>query len=575
MARPRNEDILAGIKRELARSKRWRKHTDFDGLWRRMVDLYRGRHYDSKSGSDRIVVNMAFATINVISPSIAVNNPKIVLNARQPIHAATAVIGSEVVNYEWRRNRFQEEFRRATDDKLITGHGWVKVGYKYAANPVPAVEPEDDKSDPDKSVGGAQEKDDVSVEVTQIVTEDRPILERISPFDIFVDPDAKHPKEMRWIAQRIKRHVMDARRDERYDRKARKELEAGIAGKWESDERSPAHGSKADPEKNGYVEIIEFWDVKAGTVCTFADNGEKFLIPPKKSPYPFHHPFHMLRNYEVPDEFYPMGELEAIEVLQHELNQTRTQMLNHRKKFSRKWLYRRSAFERDGIQALESDDDNTMVPVDADVPLGDVIVAMPAMITPPEFYNQSQLIQDDINLVSAVSEYSRGSMPEIRRTATEAAMIQDSQQARSADKLAKVESELAQVAEKVLKVIQTFTTGEKVIRIVGQDGMPAWGYWDRAYIQGDFDFEVEAGSTQPQNETFRRQSALQMMDALAPLAEVINLPELARHVLQEGFGVKNPQRFIMQPPPEMAGPGPAEAGPTPGGAALGGAVPPL
>jgi hypothetical protein len=575
MARPKNEDILAGLKRELSRSRRWRDHEDFDGLWRRMIDLYRGRHYDNKTKTDRIVVNMAFATINVIGPSIAVNNPKIVLNARQPDHAHTAIIAGEVINYEWRRNRFQDEYRRATDDKLMIGHGWLKVGYKYATSDVPAVQPEEDAKNDNETEGGPQVEEDVSVEVNQIVTEDRPILERVSPFDMFLDPDARHPKELRWIAQRIKRPVNDAKRDRRYDRKARSELAAGIAAKWETQDQEPAHGNTADPEKHGYVEIIEFWDLVAGTVCTFADNGDKFLIAPKKSPYPFTHPFFMVRNYEVPDELYPMGELEAIEVLQHELNQTRTQMLNHRKKFSRKWLYRKSAFEQDGLNQLASDDDNALVPVESDAPLGDVIAPMPTAITPPEFYNQSQMIQDDINLVSATSEYTRGSMPDIRRTATEAAMIQDSQNARSADKLAKVESELSQVAEKLLKVVQAFTTGDKVIRIVGQDGASAWGYWDRDYIQGDFDFEVEAGSTQPMNETFRRQSAMQMMDALTPLAEVINLPELARHVLQEGFGVKNPSRFIIAPPPQ-AGPGgmpPDPNAPTPGGMALSGAVP--
>lgn len=562
MARPKNEDILASYKRELSRSRRWRKNVDFDGLWRRMVDLYRGRHYDAETGSDRIVVNMAFATINVIAPSVAVNNPKITLNARQADHAPHAVVAEQVVNYEWRRGRFQEEFRRAIDDKLMIGHGWLKVGYKYHTADVPAVVPDD--NEPEIPTTGAQLADDPSLEVTQVVTEDKPILERISPFDIFVDPDARHPKEMRWIAQRIKRPIADARADTRYDSKARRELQPTMSSKWDEADENPAHGQQPDPEKHGYVEIIEFWDCKTGKVATFADSGERFLIAPKKSPYPFNHPFYMTRNYEVPDEFYPMGELEAVEVLQHELNSTRTQMLNHRKKFSRKWLYRRTAFEKDGVEGLESDQDNVLVPVDYDGDLSSVIVAMPASITPPEFYNQSTMIQDDINLVSATSEYTRGSMPDIRRTATEAAMIQDSQNARSSDKLARVESELAQIAEKLLKVLQTFLTGEHVVRIVGQDGLPNWAEYDRDFIQGNFDFEVEAGSTQPSNETFRRQAAMQMVDALAPFAEVLNMPELAAHLLQEGFGVKNPQRFIVAPPPpQMGAPGPDGLPPMP------------
>ena len=122
----------------------------------------------------------------------------------------------------------------------------------------------------------------------------------------------------------------------------------------------------------------------------------------------------MLRNYDIPDHFYPMGELEAIEPLQMELNQTRTQMMNHRKRFSRKWLYKESAFDVDGRSALESDEDNVLVPVIAEEALSGVIAPMPAVMSPPEFYNQSELISGDINQVSGVSEYQRGSLPEIR-----------------------------------------------------------------------------------------------------------------------------------------------------------------
>lgn len=576
MAKETNASRLAALKGEIKRSQRWRNHEDYDKLWRRMVDLYRGRHYDTVLKTDRLVINMAFSTINVIAPSVAVNSPKITLNARHPDHAPQAIVAEEVLNYEWRVNKFQHEFRSATNDKLITGHGWVKVGYKFLqTTDVPAVEADDNKSEID--VEGAEEPDDPSVEVKQIVKEDRPILERVSQFDMFVDPDAHSPKELRWIAQRIRRPLGDCKRDTSYAPKARTALTATMGSKWGSDEQGdkPAAGTIPNGIADGYVDVWEFWDIKRGTVQTFTLEGEDFLRVPKKSPYPFCHPFYMLRNYEVPDEFYPMGELEAIEVLQHELNQTRTQMLNHRKKFSRKWLYRKSAFDTDGIDALESDKDNAMVPVIIDEPISNLIAPMPVAITPPEFYNQSTLIQDDINLVTAVSEYTHGGMPAMRRTATEAAMIQDSQNARSADKLAKVEQELAAIAELLLKTLQTFLTGEKFVRIAGNDGGAYWAKYDADYIAGSFDFEVEAGSTQPQNETFRRQSALQMVDAMAPFASVLNMPALAAYLLQTGFGVQNPQRFINAPPAPAAPGAPQDSNAQggPGGAGQPASVP--
>ena len=103
--------------------------------------------------------------------------------------------------------------------------------------------------------------------------------------------------------------------------------------------------------------------------------------------------------------------------------------------------------------------------------------------------------------------------------------------------------------------MQQFLTGEQVARIVTMPGK-AWVPYDKDYIQGKFDFEVAAGSTEPQNETFRRQSAMQLVDASMPFLEmgVANPQALYMHILQKGFGVKDVSSFIMSSgggPPQM------------------------
>jgi hypothetical protein len=194
-----------------------------------------------------------------------------------------------------------------------------------------------------------------------------------------------------------------------------------------------------------------------------------------------------------------------------------------------------------------------MVPVVGDEPLGGVITPMPAVINPPEFYNQSSLIAGDMDRVSGVSDYMRGSMPEIRRTATEAAIAQDASNARAAEKLATIELDIGQCANRLVQLAQQYMTGEQVVRVVGSNSIPLWVQFDRDYISGDFDFEVEAGSTQPVNESFRRQMALQMVDAMAPFAQagVIDMAALARQVLQFGFGVKSPEAYLTAPQQQM------------------------
>ncbi len=536
MARPSHNDLLAKYRKKMKTSRRWRREEHYDDTWKRLVDLYRGRHYEYFTDEDRVLVNLAFSTINVIAPSIAVNYPKVTVNAVDPENAPNAVIAEAVVNYWWRHRDFKEHFRRAVKDFLIVGHGWLKVGYRYVEEE--RVGEHEDISDPNV--------EDNVASTTLVILQDEPFVERVSPFDVFIDPDATNMYDAKWIAHRVRRTVNDVRTDKRYAPKVRADVSAASYAKYTDDPSS----RKIYDKDEGYVDVYEFYDLKNNTVSVFCDSGEGFLIKPKEQPYSFGHPFVMLRNYDVPDQFYPIGELEAIEPLQRELNETRSQMMNHRKRFARKYLYRETNFDSNGRSALESDDDNVMVPVQGDNPLGDVVAPFPALINPPEFYNQSELIRTDIELVSGVTEFMRGGVSEIRRTATEAALIQDAQNARTADKLAVIEKSVAEVGRRILLLARQYMGGEQVARVMAKDGEPMWVTFDREYLSGDFDFEVAAGSTQPTNEAFRRQSALQMVDAMAPFvsAGVVDVQKLGAYVLQYGFNVKNPEMFMVQEP---------------------------
>jgi hypothetical protein len=55
--------------------------------------------------------------------------------------------------------------------------------------------------------------------------------------------------------------------------------------------------------------------------------------------------------------------------------------------------------------------------------------------------------------------------------------------------------------------------------------------------------------------------ALQMVDAMAPFAGagIVNMQELAGYVLQQGFNVKNPEKFLSMPEQQMAAPAGAPA----------------
>tara|TARA_R110000824_G_scaffold175454_4_gene353910 strand:+ start:2855 stop:4735 length:1881 start_codon:yes stop_codon:yes gene_type:complete len=582
------------VQRRLRSSGRWRDEMGYDSLWRRMNDLYRGKHWPRTTGSeDLIAVNLAFSTVNVIAPSVSVNHPKIVVSPTHPEDGDKATFVEAVINYMWRHHDFRNPFRRSVKDFLIFGHGWLKVGWNFVEQERSLGDAErqemlDDAmfetdmygSENPELAGSLPSDDELRAMIPQTsmsVVEDQPFLERISPFDIFVDPEATCMADAKWIAQRVVRSLEDAKSDKNYKPSVRKRLTADalLYPMYESSSRQEREQFLMEEER---VAVYEYYDIANNTMCVSSLTGDEFLVDPIPMPYAYGQPFVMLRNYDIPDYFYPMGDLEAIESLQTELNKTRSQLVNARKRYARKYLYHERSFGPEGREALESDQDGRLVPViDENKPLSEVVVPMPQTPLSPEVYNTSAIIEDDIASVSGVSEYARGQFPEIRRTATEASLIADAGNARAADKLAIVELGIGHVARRIIQLMQQFMTGEQVARVVGRGGESLFVTYNRDDIIGEFDYSVEGGSTQPTNDTIRKQQAVSLLNAMAPLVgTVIDPAALARHVLQRGFDIKDPDKFLMQQAPAMpAGPEGAPAPPgMPGEAGMPMGMPP-
>jgi len=579
---PRNPKLL---EKKVKQAIAWRSSAKYDESWSKMIKMY-SNQYDYPELAmyeDVVAPNMVFSTVNVIVPSIAINYPKITVTPRKPEGEIPATIVESVANYYWRHFDVHDEFRLVIKDFVILGHGWLKTTW--------AFEEEQQDVPPDewkqmvqqallqRNMAQAQAQQagvtgitfptdqEVVASIPQkktVVIEDNPAVERVSPFDIFVDPTATRLKNARWIAQRIFMPLEQAQLNADWDAKARKELTGTAMLREKVD---VAKEGEEKPRDKDFATIWEFYDLISGESCVFAEGASLFLAKPEKSQFRNKHPYVMVSNYQVPERLYPIGDIETAAPLQQELAITRTQMINDRKRFRRMYLYRPDAIGEDGVNSLLSSDDNAMIEVEGDRPFSDVLAPVGTMALPPEFYNQTNMILQDINLVSGVSEYQRGAVSEIRRTATEASMIQDAANARAADKLSIVERSIGEVAQRVVQLAQENLTSEQVAKIVDEQGAIQWVPYTAESIMGEFDFEVEAGSTQPQNETTRRQSAMQLMDAMAPFIQmgVIDPRQMAEHLMKNGFGIKNPERFMTAPPPPMGMPGqPGAPGEQPG-----------
>lgn len=563
------KELVATYDRRVKMSRRWREES-YDKTWKRLIDLYKGKHFTGLSSQDRIAVNVSFSTVNVIMPSVAVNAPHISANASHPDLDDAASKIEAGVNYWWRKHCWQTEVKRCVKDSLVVGHGWAKVGWYYSEKSRD-LSPEEKQqqygqmrqqadqaamAQPAIAADLPSDEDiynslpDTDVEVV----EDHPFVERVSPFDMLVDPEATCVYDLKWICQRIVAPIERVRNDDRYNAAARKDLKPDMAAnpRWRDDDS--ADSGKNDQKKNDDIQrvtLFEFWDIEHDYYCVFSAGSERFLVEPTQAPYPFGHPFVMLPNYEVPDQFYAIGDLEALEPMQQELNAVRSDMMNHRKRWQRAYMALRDKLDSDAQASLMSDKDGRIVWIDGDEDLARIVQPIAQVPLDPQMYQYSNQIEADIELVSGVSEYQRGAPSEIRRTATEANMIQDATNARVSDKLAQVELFMSEIARRIVQLAQMYLTGEQVARIVGPDGAQNWVKFTREEIAGEFDFTVEAGSTQPKNDVFRRQQALQLAQTLQPYIGVaVNPQALASYILKEGFGVTDPSPFIVQQQPE-------------------------
>jgi hypothetical protein len=587
MTSKKNRERLKQYRLELDHSRQWREQ-NYDKSWELFSDLYRHRapgHDADVDGGDVFQVNIVHANINIIEASNALYSPRIMIDPRGPDDFARAVITEEVINYKWRKHGYQDQVRASFKDSRIFGHGWLKTIWDFKSEEVEKSDQElqvefdelrlaaDALAVNDPGLGANLPTDDEIREGLEklgtVITRDEAKVDRVSPFDMYVDPDGTDMTNIRWVAQRIKIPLLQAEANKRFDKEARESLSADTEHRRIGATDLSPDGVHKPVE---YAVYYEFYDLEDGALSFFGESGENFLIDPVSMPYTFGHPFEFIPAHTVPDRFYPMGDVETIADLQIELNETRSSLLNDRKRYRRQFLYRPETLSDEAIAMLRSNEDNVMAPIEGDAPFDDVMAPVPQLALNPDAYDVSAMIQGDMDLVSAVTDYQRGGSP-ASRTATEAAILNDASQSRAAETQSILEQAMGNVARKIVMLMQQYMETADIIRITGvteaineelaqrrgvrQIGDQVFFGFDRNDISGEFDFTVEAGSSQPQNESVRRQEALQLMNVMVPFLSIpgptgqplVDASKLVKHILSKGFGIKQPEKFLATMPP--------------------------
>lgn len=571
---------LAFCKERVERSRKFVQNERIATTRQAMIDLYRGHHrpVNIPDDQDYAVINVARAVIDTILPSVSMNNPVLSAEPRDERSIEAAGVAEAAGNYFFERFRYKDHLQLALLDSLVGGLGVVKVGWKLVEDEVER-DPVDMEEDYSSAVEAADEsaegyptaEGDAEIAKGVAMTErrvvaDHPIVERVSPFDVFLDPDATNLLEVRWVAQRIFRPRHEIRSDKRYDREARLAVPSmSLGSDTHNDSYRDGRGTAQTDSSTELAVVWEMWDLREGTWCVFAEDGDRFLIRPQTSAYGFDSPFEFLAHTVIPEVLYPIGELESMETLQHELNRTRTDLMNHRAKFARKYVIDPDAFNEQAKALLQANVDNLVIEVEPGADLNRVFAQLPTGQTNPELYNADSAIIDNIMLVTGRNEYQMNAEQSRRRTATESSIVNDQARTRSEYRLQRYEEFVSRVAAKVVTLCKQYLTSEEVAKI-DIDGAQFWLPFTGDDLVGEYSFSVKAGSTAPLSPAMRRREANDLAQAMAPFVAsgVVNPAEVAKKIL-EAFGVRDVNKFIMAPGPmgPMGPMGQMGAGPLP------------
>lgn len=544
-------------------------------IWKRSEKQYEGDHWgvgaaQTVHSDDLITVNMSFSTVNTIVPYMTGSDPDfMVIPYSGNASGRNAAIQAALLNRTWRSAEVnaQNEMETVSVDFLVYGDGYAKAGYTI----------EEKRTD-------ANSYDDVA----------SLWVDRVSPWDVWLDPTSDGLHNARWVAQRL--------------RITKTELEAArhLVNKDEEnvsfdqrdyfDEEGTEHERFKQEVFDGseFATLYEFYDLVKMVKITFSDGARPLQYVEDIGECPIV----QMGNYRITRSPYNMGELEQLWSLQLELNRTRSHMIQHRRRNVQKFAYRKGVLSEDAVKALRSSEVNEAIPIDDDRPLSDVIVPLQVANLSGDVYNVSDVMQRDIYEISGVNEYLRGGTPEIRRTATEASIIEGASNIKSQFKLRQIEKAVKRLGRLLLAFAkdvfpqtaydetQLFLTGREAERVAKADG-EVFEPGDELAIsphpdifEGEYEVDVAQSSTELRNPVMREQKYKgifqDMLSAFPILAEVGVMPNFKRimELWFEAAGVDDIDAMFAQPPaPPVLPPDGAPAAEGAGGGLLPGQVP--
>lgn len=314
------------------------------------------------------------------------------------------------------------------------------------------------------------------------------------------------------------------------------------------------------------------WDAETRQVIYLVDGlntlGGKYEYPP----WVGHSPIEVLKFHERLGEFCPQTEVEFARPILSAYNLFWSTLLNHLKRFKRKYIAAPNAFEKPEQRDQLLDPDDGLV-LEARGGKNAVVALEDAYLDPAIYRMMATAVSDFFEVMGSAPEFLGIAQS---GSATQAAIIDRRGVGREEEKREILAHALEGLGDKMLACLQANLPKELAVRIAGPDGTVWKKTVARPDIQGQFKCWIDLTEMQPQSQQRDIQQMLSLVQIMGPefafssdaftrqFFKTMSWPDPD---IQADFTEMALMRAAMALQPQ------AQAAPTNGGAAKGGAKP--
>lgn len=469
--------------------------------WKEYMSAYKGTYFQNKNLPDyksNEISNHVFSTIETIRPIMTDNNPKFLAVPSTPAGMDFSADVQTALDYEWDREKMSLKLPAQLIPMLVYGNAVWFVQWD----------------------GKDGEYGNISIKP-------------VDPFNIFPDPLAESIDNSEFLVYATYRNANQIK--QQFPEKA-----SAIEGSRITMSELVAERDNNDTQDANQVLILEMWCRDWVTMDESVEGKKQLkypkgrvitclpelgiLLSDKKNPYKDgKFPFVLMKNYDIPFEFWGVGEVEQIMSPQHYVNELTNQIIDNAKNTANmQWIIDKNSgigqgklTNRPGLVIRKTPGSE----VRRDTP-----PAMPSYVR-----DQIEILKKDIQDISGVFDSLKGEQQGSVTAASAILALQEASQARIRLKIKLMEASLSELAQIVYSRMQQFWKLDRWVRVTDVEGNPSFREIGAQVLSNDYDLKVMAGSTMPVN----RNAMLDLMIRLAQTNGEDGLPLVDRKAVLE------------------------------------------